>query len=205
MNHQYTRTSLLYLVVLLLLSGCSDSAKLAPLGRDAVILSFGDSLTSGTGAKKPESYPAILSELAGRTVINAGIAGEVSADGLKRLPALLNQHRPALLILCHGGNDILRKNDLNQMGANIRAMIQLAADRNIPVVLLGVPQPGIFLSSAEIYREIADSTDVVFIEDIIADVLSDKDLKSDAAHPNNLGYRKIAEEVFAVLQDAGAV
>ena len=193
------------LCAVLVLGACSDTPQLARLGSEAVILSFGDSMTSGTGAKKPDSYPSILSGLTGRTVINAGIAGEVSADGLKRLPALLEEHQPALLILCHGGNDILRKGDLNRMGANVRAMIQLAQERNIPVVLLGVPQPAIFPSSAAIYREIADTTDVIFIEDIISDVLRDKSLKSDAVHPNHLGYRRIAEEIYAILQDAGAI
>lgn len=195
----------LVLLLLLALNACGDSPRLPALDDNAVILSFGDSLTSGTGAKKPESYPSILAQLTGRAVINAGIPGELSEDGLKRLPALLDEHNPALLILCHGGNDILRKKDLNQMGANVRAMIRLAGERNIPVVLLGVPQPGIFLSSAEIYREIADSTGTVFIEDIISEVLGDGSLKSDPAHPNKLGYQKIAEEIYSVLQDAGAV
>lgn len=191
-------------ILLLALTACTESASLARLNEDAVILSFGDSLTHGTGAKQPDSYPSVLASLSGRRVINAGIPGEVSADGLKRLPALLDEHQPALLILCHGGNDILRKKDMNTMGENVRAMIALAKERNIPVVLLGVPQPSIFLSSAEIYREIADSTGVLFIEDIIADVLGDKGLKSDTVHPNGEGYRRIAEHVYATLRDAGA-
>jgi acyl-CoA thioesterase I len=193
------------LFILIVLAACGDTVELPRLGDDAVVLSFGDSLTSGTGAKQAESYPAILARLTGRKVVNAGIPGELSEQGLRRLPALLDEHQPDLLILCHGGNDILRKKDLNQMGINLRAMIQLARDRNIPVVLLGVPQPAIFMSSAEIYREVADSTGVVFIEDIIADVLGDSSLKSDPAHPNNQGYERIAEEIYTVLQDLGAV
>ena len=193
------------LFILIVLAACGDTVELPRLGDDAVVLSFGDSLTSGTGAKQAESYPAILARLTGRKVVNAGIPGELSEQGLRRLPALLDEHQPDLLILCHGGNDILRKKDLNQMGINLRAMIQLARDRNIPVVLLGVPQPAIFMSSAEIYREVADSTGVVFIADIIADVLGDSSLKSDPAHPNNQGYERIAEEIYTVLQDLGAV
>jgi acyl-CoA thioesterase-1 len=193
------------LFIVIGLAGCGDAVELPRLDNDAVVLSFGDSLTSGTGATKPESYPAILEQLTGRKVINAGIPGELSKEGLQRLPAVLEEHQPDLLILCHGGNDILRKQDLDQMGANLRAMIQLAKDRNIPVVMLGVPQPAIFLSSAVIYREIAESTGVVFIEDVIADVLGDSSLKSDPAHPNKQGYQRIAEEIYSVLQDAGSV
>lgn len=199
------RKYLFSLFIVIGLTGCGKAVELPRLDNDAVVLSFGDSLTSGTGATKLESYPSMLEQLTGRKVINAGKAGELSGQGLQRLPALLDEYQPHLLILCHGGNDILRKQDLNQMGANVRAMIQLAKDRNIPVVMLGVPQPAIFLSSAVIYREIADSTGVVFIEDVIADVLGDNSLKSDPAHPNNYGYQRIAEEIYTVLQDAGAV
>ena len=199
-------TTYLYVLLMLIgLTGCSSDPELPHLKNDAVILSFGDSLTSGTGANKAESYPAYLEQLISRKVINAGVPGELSEQGLKRLPALLEEHQPDLLILCHGGNDLLRKKDLAQMGANIRAMIQLARDRNIPVVMLGVPQPSIILSSAKIYREIAKSTGTLLIEDIIADVLGDNSLKSDQAHPNSQSYRQIAEEIYTVLKDAGAV
>jgi len=187
------------------ITACSSSVSLPPLAEDAVILTFGDSLTRGYGAGEAESYPAILEQLSGRKVINGGVSGELSEQGLDRLPALLDQYKPALLILCHGGNDILRKRDLNQMGANIRAMIQLANQRNIPVVMLGVPQPGLFLSSAKIYSEIADSTGVIFAEDLIPDVLGDRSLKSDTVHPNGNGYRKIAEEIYNLLLNTGAV
>jgi len=194
------------LFLLLALTACSGGdADLPRLDANATILSFGDSLTRGTGADDGESYPDILAQLTGRSIINAGIPGELSEQGLKRLPALLDEHQPDLLILCHGGNDLLRKKDLGQMGANVRAMIKLAQDRAIPVVLLGVPQPTIFLSTAEIYSEIAESTGTLLIEDIIADVLSDNTLKSDPAHPNKQGYQRIAEEIYTVLQDAGAV
>ena len=110
-----------------------------------------------------------------------------------------------LLILCHGGNDLLRKLDIGKMESNLRNMIQLSLDRDIPVILLGVPKPGLFLSSFDIYKEIAISMDVIFIEDLIPDILSDKSLKSDTVHPNKEGYSLIAEEIYLLLQDTGAI
>ena len=110
---------------------------------------------------------------------------------LKRLPGFLEKHKPQLLILCHGGNDMLRKRSMSQMAANVTAMIQLAKDRNIPVILLGVPKPGLFLSSFEAYEKVADDTGVIFIDELIPEVLGDKSLKSDAVHPNKAGYRVI--------------
>ncbi len=193
------------LAILVFANGCGDKEILAELSPDAVILAFGDSLTHGNGAMPEESYPAILSRLSGRTVVNAGIPGERSESGLKRLPALLAEHQPKLMILCHGGNDILRRNDLGEMEANARAMIDLAKSKDIPVVLLGVPKPGLILSSADVYRKIADSTDVIFMEDLVSDVLADQSLKADTVHPNEAGYRVIAENIHEMLKRSGAL
>jgi len=204
-KYKYRIRQILICCLLISSSSCDNSLKIPRLNPDAVILAFGDSLTRGKGAKDTESYPAVLEKLINRQVINAGVSGELSEDGLKRFPDVLEKYSPDLLILCHGGNNILRKKDLNKMGTNVREMIRLAADRNIPIILLGVPRPGLFLSSAKIYNEIADTTDVVYIEDIVPDVLGDKSLKSDIAHPNGDGYKKIAEAVYLVLRESGAI
>ncbi len=196
--------SYILLSLLLFAAACSDEPALSSLPAGAVILAFGDSLTHGNGAKPEESYPVVLAGLSGRKVINAGISGEVSAAGLERLPDLLTEHQPQLMILCHGGNDFLRKKSLDKLEANIRAMIDLARTRDIEVVMLGVPRPGLFLSSADLYKNIADTSDIIFIEDLVADVLGDNSLKSDTVHPNREGYRIMAENIYARLKEAGA-
>lgn len=193
-------------LIIILLSGCGgETPRLAPLSADAVILAFGDSLTKGYGAAEDESYPAVLARLSARRVINAGVSGEVSGEGLRRLPAMLEQHRPRLLILCHGGNDMLRGRSLTRMEDNLRGMAQLARERAIPVVLLGVPNRGLFLASYEAYARIAEDMNLVFIEDLIPEILGDSDLKSDAIHPNASGYRMMAETIHAALQKSGAL
>ena len=196
----------LYLWLLLCLTACSDSTpQINPLSDDAVILAFGDSLTHGTGASKGESYPAILENSINRKVINAGVPGELSMQGLKRLPELLDKHQPKLLILCHGGNDILHRENLADAEANIRQMITLAENKNIPVILLGVPKPSLFLNPAKLYANIAENTNVIFIPNLIPDILSDASMKSDPAHPNKSGYRKIALALADTLRDSGAL
>ena len=192
-------------IIILTISGCGEKTSLSPLPNDSAILAFGDSLTYGYNVAKNESYPAKLSTLTGLEVINAGVSGDVSNQGLKRLPKILEEHRPQLIILCHGGNDLLHKLDIGEMESNLRNMIQLSLDRDIPVILLGVPKPGLFLSSFDIYKEIAISMDVIFIEDLIPDILSDKSLKSDTVHPNKEGYSLIAEEIYSLLLDTGAI
>ena len=202
----FGKHSFLLSIVILIASGCGEkNSSLSPLSSSSVILAYGDSLTYGYNVKRSESYPAKLEVLTGISVINSGVSGEVSAQGLKRLPKVLDEYHPQLLILCHGGNDLLRKMDLEEMESNIRSMIQLSLDRDIPVILLGVPKPGIFLSSFDVYKKIANSMNIIFIEDLISDVLGDKSLKSDSIHPNKKGYNVMAEEIYSLLLDKGAI
>ena len=187
------------------LSGCDSKSHLQPLTEDAVILAFGDSITRGTGAHVDEAYPAQLGQLIHRQVINAGIPGEVSGSGLQRLPALLEQHQPDLLILCHGGNDILRHNNLELTRQNLQKMIDLAQQRGVQVVLIAVPQFGIFLSPAPFYAELAKHNQIPLDNSVLSDILRKNTLKSDHIHPNAKGYRVMAEQIMALLQDAGAL
>jgi len=199
---------LMLLIVLLgfTLYSCNDSSNsLSPLSSDATILAFGDSLTHGTGANKGEDYPTLLTKLTNINVINAGVPGEVSSKGLERLPALLDEHNPDLLILIHGGNDILRKLSRNEQKNNLSAMIVLAKTRNIPVVMLGVPEPGIFIKSAEIYEQLANETNIPIELSLLSDILGDNSLKSDIAHPNAQGYQRMATGIFIFLKDNGAL
>ncbi|OLB81555.1 MAG: arylesterase, partial [Nitrospirae bacterium 13_2_20CM_2_61_4] len=143
------------LFLLALLAACGGQPKLPPLAANAVVLAFGDSLTFGIGANAGESYPARLEALIGRKVVSAGVPGEASSEGLARLPAALDQAKPQLVILCHGGNDFLRKLDEAQAANNIRAMVRLARSRGAEVVLVGVPKPGLLPSPAGFYADIA--------------------------------------------------
>ena len=189
----------------LVLAGCTPQPELEPLAADAVVLAFGDSLTFGTGAGTGESYPEVLSGLIGRTVVNAGVPGEVSTDGLLRLPALLDREQPALLLLCHGGNDQLQRLDPARLADNLRAMIREARDRNIAVVLIAVPAPGLSLRPLPLYAGIADEFGLAADLETVADILGDRALKSDYIHPNAAGYRRLALAVADLLRAAGAV
>lgn len=193
--------------MLLFCMACNKSEpSLSKLPDDAVILAFGDSLTYGTGAAAEHDYPHILAQLTGREVINAGVPGEISSEGLQRLPGLLDEHEPNLLILIHGGNDILRKIPVDQTRANLKAMITEAKQRNIPIVMIGVPQFGlIFLHSAEIYTEIAESEKIPSDLEILPEIIATNELKADSVHPNDQGYQRLAESIAALLQKQGAL
>ena len=196
---------LLTIMAIAFLMACSSYAKSPRLAGDAVILAFGDSLTFGTGAAPTESYPAVLERLVGRRVVNAGVPGEVTEEGLSRLPEVLEREKPALLILCHGGNDLLRGLDQQQTASNLRAMIRLARKRGVTVVIIAVPFAGIALSPPSFYRETATEMKIPVEEKILTTVLSDGSLKADYIHPNAAGYRRMAESIAALLKKSGAV
>jgi lysophospholipase L1-like esterase len=190
----------------LCLAACGGKPPPLPrLGLDDVVLAFGDSLTYGTGAGQQESYPVVLSELIGRKVVGAGVPGEVSAGGLERLPYVLDEVQPKLLLLCLGGNDMLRKLDPVQTEANLRAMVRMARDRGIAVALIAVPTPGLFSSNAPFYEKIAKDNDLPMEAGILKDLLYDNEYKSDPIHPNAKGYRRMAEAMAGLLREAGAI
>ncbi len=188
------------------LAACGDpQPRLTPIFPDGVILAFGDSLTEGVGANKGESYPDYLQQLSGRKVVNAGVRGELSAQGLRRLPALLDEVQPKLLILCHGGNDILRRKPKDQARENLRAMISEAQSRGIDVVLIGVPEFSLLsLESAPLYEELAREMGLVYEGGIVPELESDRSVKVDRVHFSGEGYRRMAVAIHNLLKERGA-
>jgi len=118
----------------------------------------------------------------------------------------LNEYQPQLVILIHGGNDILRNLSRQQMADNLKQMIAILKQRDINIVMLGVPTFGLLsLESAEIYEQVAREQQVPIDLMILPAILSDKQLKSDRIHPNRQGYKMMAEAVYQLLQKSGAL
>ncbi len=197
----------LFSLLLTFLPACTQEPnKLLPLTSTAVLLAYGDSLTYGTGADQANSYPAVLARLIGRKVINAGVPGEISADALKRLAPTLDLHQPALLLLTHGGNDLLRHLDLADLENNLSAMVEMAQAQGIDVLLVGVPRfKLLFLQPADLYDRVAAKYGLVYLRDTLPELEGDTAMKSDAIHLNAAGYRAWADAVYLLLQEAGAL
>jgi len=196
---------LILLLLALAVAACGERPKLERLPSDAVVLAFGDSLTYGIGAGDQESYPAQLEQLIGRRVVRAGVPGEVTAQALARLPQMLEEHAPRLLLLCIGGNDFLRRLGNPQAERNVRAMVQLARSRGIDVLLIGTPEPGFSVTPPAFYAGIAKEFRLPYEEAVIGEVLRDNALKADPIHPNARVYRIIAERVAQALKKSGAI
>ena len=166
------------------------------------MLTFGDSLTYGTGAPAGQSYPDVLANLLGKPVINAGVPGEVSSAGLKRLPIMLDKYNPTLVVLCHGGNDFLRRLDREGTINNLKAMVELIRAHGADVVLIGVPKLGFGLDVPKFYAAIAEEQDIPYEGGILLDLLDNNSMKSDSIHPNATGYRLMAEAIYEAINKA---
>lgn len=188
----------------LLLTACGEPG-FRPLAPGETILAFGDSLTEGRGVSPAQSYPSVLASLSGHPVINGGVSGELSQAGRARLPALLAEHRPALVILLEGGNDMLRGSGEGALKANLAAMIEAAQGSGAQVLLVGVPRKSLFADGAPLYEELADQYGLVLDNDSIGELLRDPALKSDAVHFNAEGYRTLAQRLHRLLQERGAL
>lgn len=193
------------MILCLVTNACNSVPPLPALPQDAKILAFGDSLTFGTGANENESYPAVLSRIIGRKIINSGVPGEISAAGLQRLPEALEMEKPDIIILCHGGNDLLGAKDKQELANNLRAMIRMAHNRGVGVILVAVPAPDLTLKPPNLYEAISKEFHIPLEQKILPHILGKGSLKSDHIHPNAAGYKMFAEALAELLKKSGAL
>ena len=204
------RRAFLLASLLALLAACSaDKAESLPPG--TMVLALGDSLTAGYGLTTGQAWPALLAEKTGWQVVNGGVSGDKTGDALARLPALLDEHAPKLVLVTLGGNDMLRKLPEEQTRGNLARILELIRSRNAQPVLLATPKPSVAgvvfqsLSPPSFYAEIAKERKVPLIADAIAEVLSDPELKLDQLHPNAEGHKALAGKAFDALRQLGDV
>ncbi len=195
----------LALFAALFLVACDRAPTLPKLNSHDVIVAFGDSLTHGTGASSDTAYPAILASLTERTVINAGVPGDTTASALQRLPAVLAEHQPRLVLLCLGGNDMLRKQPVAATENNLRLLVQTIRASGADVMLIAVPEPKLFGGAPDFYERVAEDMRLPLEDDVFNEVLKDNRLKSDPIHANAAGYRVVAERLAEFLHEAGAL
>lgn len=191
------------------LPACGKGPRGQPVPAGAAVLALGDSITYGTGATPETSYPAVLAQLTGWHVINAGVPGDTSAQALERLPDLLAQHSPQLVLVSIGGNDLLRQMPVDSLRANLRRICQQAMAAGAQVLLISVPRPTLSaaltgsLSDHPVYEELAAELKLPLQRKGWSEVLADRSLRSDEIHANAEGYRRFAQRVQTSAREAG--
>lgn len=201
-----------YLMVLLaamfLLAACGKAREEA-LPAGSRVLALGDSLTAGNGVAPEQAWPSPLAGRTGWVVINGGVSGDTSGAALQRLPALLEEHSPVLVLVTLGGNDMLRKIPEAETIAHLDQILARIQAHGAKAVLLATPKPSaagaVFrsLSAADFYQGVADRHKLPLIRDAMAEVLSDPQLKGDPLHPNAAGHARLAEKLFEALRSIG--
>jgi acyl-CoA thioesterase-1 len=168
--------------------------------RGATLVCFGDSLTQGVGAGPGEDFPSLLAATLPIPVVNAGVAGETTADGLRRLERDVLSQDPRLVLVFFGGNDFLRRVPREQIRRNLEVMAERIQGAGAMVVLVGFRAGILTDEMGPLYEEVARDRGMLYIPDALKGILTDSRLKSDAVHPNGAGYRRLADRLLAELQ-----
>ena len=191
------------------LAGCGRDKKTAqPVPPGSTVLALGDSLTFGTGASAETSYPTVLAGLTGWNVVNAGVSGDTSAQALARLPALLAEHQPKLVIVSIGGNDFLRKLPESDTRAHVHAICKQSLDAGAQVLLVAVPRATVAAALGQmtdhaLYAEVAKDLKIPLQREAWGEVLAQPDLRADAVHANARGYAQFARSVQGTAAAVG--
>ncbi len=163
--------------------------------KEGPIVAFGDSLVAGVGAREGSDFVTLLSRKINEPIIQAGVSGNTTADGLARVDEVLLKN-PRMVILLLGGNDYLRRISKEETFANIKQLIMRIQERGAVVVLLGV-RGGVLADGYETSFEVlAEETGVIYVEDVLNGIFGNTTLMADGVHPNEKGYALIAEKVY---------
>jgi acyl-CoA thioesterase-1 len=193
------------LLTLALLAGAMPAG-----AADRVIVALGDSLTAGLGVAADEAYPAVLEARLRQAgfayrVVNAGVSGDTSAGGLRRLPWVLRA-RPEIVIVALGANDGLRGLPAAALRDNLTAIVTRLREAGARVLLAGMRVPPNYGDAyardfAETFRTVAQRTSVTLLPFLLEGVAGDPRLnQADGIHPNAAGQRVVAERVWSSLQ-----
>jgi acyl-CoA thioesterase-1 len=173
-------------------------------------VALGDSLTAGLGLQPDEAYPAVLQARIRQRgypfeVVNAGVSGDTSAGGLRRVDWSLDGD-VRILILALGANDGLRGLPVDEMTRNLQEIIDRAQRRNVRVLLVGMEAPPNYgerytREYREAFQDLATRNQVAFVPFLLAGVAGVPDLNQrDGIHPTSRGARMLAENLLPALE-----
>ncbi len=175
-----------------------DYVNLPPSASGAWV-AFGDSLTEGYGSSPGHDYPTLLSQRLGIVITNFGRSGDTTSNGLKRLEEVARL-QPRVVLLCLGGNDSLNGEPHQQTFANLAAIIDRLHRAGSFVVLIGVHSASLRDRNEEHFARLAKEKRVFYVPNLLKGVLFKPVYMSDAIHPNDEGYNRVAERLEKLLR-----
>ena len=168
-----------------------------------IIVCFGDSLTAGIGATKGMDYPSQLAGMIGKPIINKGVSGDTTSSALKRLNRDVLSAKPDIVLITLGGNDLKNGVAKNIAFGNLEYIVETIQRQGARVIIGGLKFPGMDRGFGQGYVDLAQQTGAILITDIFAGIVDNPGLMSDPIHPNNAGYRIIAQRFYKALGSAG--
>ena len=163
------------------------------------IVCFGDSLTEGDGATDGMTYPYYLQQLTNIPVVNKGISGNKSQDGLDRIEDIL-QFKNSLIIVEFGANDWFQQIPISETKKNMEQIIDKLKDMGNIVVLVSVEDKQL----RQLYillKSLAKEKNILFINGVLNEFWNDKTLFSDNVHPNSKGYKLVADKIYKNIKN----
>lgn len=163
------------------------------------VVMFGDSLIEGIGATEGGDLPSLLSKKLGVNVVNMGVRGQTSEQGLSRVGTVL-KHDPKVVLVLFGGNDYLHRVPQDETFRNVDKIVGTLQGYGAVVVLLGI-QGGILDDPyEEEFRKISKNRGALYVPNVLEGVIGEQDLMFDEVHPNNKGYEIIANKIYPVVK-----
>ncbi len=163
--------------------------------KEGEVVAFGDSLVYGVGSEESEGFVGLLSQKLRKDIVNLGVPGDTTKDGLDRLDEVL-ELEPSVVFVLLGGNDRLKQISQEETLLNLKEIISSIQETSAMVVLLGV-KGNIFSDRFDNeLKAVARETGAVFVPDVLDGVIGNSDFMFDSIHPNREGYEIIAEKVF---------
>lgn len=163
------------------------------------IVAFGDSLVFGYGASMGNDFVSVLEKQTGREIINMGINGNTTADGLARIDTV-TALKPSVVLVLLGGNDFLRKVPATETFKNLNEIVEKLQANGAVVIVLGI-QGGVLNDPfASQFEALAHERGTGYVPNVLAGMIGNQSLMYDTIHPNDTGYKKIADKVLPVLQ-----
>ncbi len=182
------------------LCACSKQEITNYPAKEGPIVAFGDSLTYGYGVSAEEAYPALLEKMWDKEVINLGVSGNTSLQGLARKEEIKN-FRPSFVLIEFSANDFFKKIPREQTKSALENIVDYVQDLGAIAVLIDTGGNSLMKPYRKIIKQIAKEKNALYIEGIMDGIFNNKSLKSDNIHPNEEGYKKIAQKIDKVLKE----
>ena len=203
----------LFFVIVLAIATTATHASISN-SNDSTILIIGDSLSAGLGVSYNQSWPSLLQDRLNKNgytiqVVNAGISGDTTAGGNERLPKLLSQYAPEIVVIELGGNDGLRGTSIDSIESNLRSMIKAALDRDAQIILIGMQLPPNYgntyaTSFQNLFPTLANEYSIVLVERLIQRMMNEvwqqSLMQMDGIHPNAKGHIQIENLIWDSLE-----